>query len=145
MNDVSLNNVEEFNLLGLTITPSLKWRSHVDTVAGKASKVVGILRALKFILPPEALKTICDSLLVPHLNYCILASGYQWERLLKLQKKAVRLITRSPYNAHTDPLFKHLHKLKLPFYFRNMRLSRGRSSCSQYKRQANAAHQSTLS
>ena len=34
------------------------------------------------------------------------------ERLDKLQKHAVRIITRSKYNFHTDPLFRKLNLLK---------------------------------
>ena len=33
-------------------------------------------------------------------------------RLDKLQKRAVRIITRSKYNSHTDPLFRKLNLLK---------------------------------
>ena len=42
-----------------------------------------------------------------------LAWGYENERLTKLQKKSVRIITLSKYNAHTEPLFKKLKLLKL--------------------------------
>ena len=34
-------------------------------------------------------------------------------RLNILQKKAIRIITKSRYNAHTSPLFKNLNILKL--------------------------------
>ena len=43
----------------------------------------------------------------PHLDYGILVWGQspQTIRLEKLQKKSVRLITNSSYNAHTEPIF----------------------------------------
>ena len=50
---------------------------------------------------------------MPHLNYGILAWGYQPGRLVTLQKKAVRAITSSAYNAHTSPIFKNLRLLKI--------------------------------
>ena len=50
---------------------------------------------------------------MPHLNYGILAWGYQHGRLVTLQKKAVRAITSSAYNAHTSPIFKNLRLLKM--------------------------------
>ena len=34
-------------------------------------------------------------------------------RLIKIQKRVIRIITRSKYNAHTEPLFKTLGILKL--------------------------------
>ena len=33
--------------------------------------------------------------------------------LYKLQKRIIRIITKSPYKAHTTPLFKKLNKLKI--------------------------------
>lgn len=39
--------------------------------------------------------------------------GVQSNKLLKLQKKAVRTISKCKYNAHTDPLFKKLKILKI--------------------------------
>ena len=49
----------------------------------------------------------------PHLSYAILVWGYKCNRLVKLQKRLVRIITRSKYNAHTDPLFKRTGILKV--------------------------------
>ena len=68
-----------------------------------------------------------NTLLLPHINYCILAWGYKGPRLYKIQKKAVRIITLSGYSAHSEPLFKQLNMLKiadklrlqeLQFYFK---------------------------
>ena len=50
---------------------------------------------------------------LPHINYCILAWGYNYQRIFKIQKKVVRILSLSKYNAHTDPLFKHLRLLKM--------------------------------
>ena len=53
--------------------------------------------------------------------------GFNPNRLFNLQKKALRIICKSKYNAHTDPLFKQQKVLKLSdiierklykFYFR---------------------------
>ena len=57
--------------------------------------------------------TIYNSMFLPHINYCILAWGYDYQRIFKIQKKVVRIISFSKYNAHTDPLFKHLRLLKM--------------------------------
>ena len=43
--------------------------------------------------------------------------GFEWGRLVKLQKRAVRIITNSKYNAHTEPLFRDLHLLKITDIF----------------------------
>ena len=40
--------------------------------------------------------------------------GLYCNRLIKLQKRSIRTITRSKYNAHTSPLLKALEILSLP-------------------------------
>ena len=57
-------------------------------------------------------------MLMPHLQYSILNWGHKNSRLHKLQKRAVRIMTNSKYNAHTEPLFKSLNLLKLPDIYR---------------------------
>ena len=47
------------------------------------------------------------------MNYCIMAWGSQCEIIYKVQKKAVRILTTSRYNSHTDPLFKRFNLLKI--------------------------------
>ena len=68
---------------------------------------------LKYHLPIFALKTINHSLILPHLHYGILACGHQADRLLKLQKRAIPIITLSQFLALTEPLFKIVGKLWL--------------------------------
>jgi hypothetical protein len=127
INGKLLKFVENFNFLDITIDRYLKWNSHVDKISSKISKVLGILNHLKKYLPAQILKTIYDALINPHLHYGLLCWGTQSNRILKLQKKAVRIITYSKYNAHTSPLFKNLRVLTIPdlyeqkllqFYFR---------------------------
>ena len=44
--------------------------------------------------------------------YGILAWGRQTNAIHKIQKRAIRIIAASKYNAHTEPLFKQLNLLK---------------------------------
>ena len=106
--------LEHFNFLGLTIQKNLNWTQHINKIATKISRVVGILKNLKSYLPQRTLLTIYFSLLSSHLNYQILSWGYDLERIFKIQKRAIRIISGSHPLAHTEPLFKHLHILKLP-------------------------------
>ena len=55
-----------------------------------------------------------NTLILPHFNYCIMAWGYQCNRIIKLQKRALRIISKSKYNAHTEPLLKLHNILKIP-------------------------------
>ncbi len=48
-----------------------------------------------------------------HINYGILAWGHDSDRILKFQKRSVRIISLSKYNAHTEPILKQLQLLKI--------------------------------
>ena len=92
------------------------WSGHVtyiDKVANKISRTHGILDKLKHVLPVYTLKTMYDALIVPHLNYNILLWGFNSNRMSKLQKKAIRIITCGKYNSHTEPMFKRLNLFKV--------------------------------
>ena len=69
------------------------------------------------MLPTYILKTLYNTLFIPHLTYGILARGFDLNRLYKIQKKAIRIITNSNFNAHTSPLFKQQNLLNLEDLF----------------------------
>ena len=75
------------------------------------------MNRLKRYLPLSAMKLMYCSLILSHLQFAITSWGFEWERLSKLQKRAVRIMTNSKYNAHTDPLFKSLKLLKVKDIF----------------------------
>ena len=107
-----IERVHEFNFLGLTIDDNLSWHAHIQKVSNKLSKTIGILNKLKQQVPMYVLRMLYNALILPHIQYSILCWGYRGNRIIKLQKRAIRVITRSKYNAHTDPLFKTFNLLK---------------------------------
>jgi hypothetical protein len=113
INNTKIEYVREYNLLGIILQQNLKWRLHVDMVAKKISKTVGLLCKLKQILPKTALYHIYNTLIMSHLNYGLLIWGHQSGRLQKLQKKAIRCVQKEHFYAHSSPLFKKLNSLKL--------------------------------
>ena len=138
--DIMIDRVHDFNFLGLTIDENMTWKAHTHKIANKISRSCGIINSLKNILPRTILFTLYNSMILPHLQYSILSWGFNPGKVSTLQKRAIRLITRSKYNAHTDPLFKKygllaledifnisvlkfyykLKKNKLPHYLQNM-------------------------
>jgi len=105
--------VTEFNFLGITLDSNLSWKAHVSKIHTKVSRTIAVMNRMKHILPGHILLTIYNSLVLPYLHYGLLAWGVRSHDLQKLQKKAVRIITSSKYNAHTEPIFKSLDLLKL--------------------------------
>ena len=113
INGNNIEQVDEFNFLGLTINEYMSWSSHAKKVSNKVSRVLGVMNRLKHFLPFSALRLMYQSLVNCHLQFCILAWGYEYNRVYNLQKKALRIMTGSKYNAHTEPLFKQLNIMKL--------------------------------
>ena len=110
--ETEIEYVDTFNFLGIVIDKHLNRNAHTNKIANKISKMTGMLNKLKHVLPPQILKIIYLSLIQCHLNYGILTWGYQASRVFKLQKRAIRTITRSNYIAHSEPIFKYLDILK---------------------------------
>lgn len=110
----SIEQVRNFNFLGLTIDEKISWRPHIDKISCKISKAIGILSKLKRQLPLKTLTTIYNSLILPHINYCLLTWCFSPNTRINIQlKKAVRIICNVNYNSHTTPLFKQLRFLSL--------------------------------
>ena len=112
---INIDFVVNFNFLGITINKHLNWTSHVDILSAKMSKTIGILNAIKHVVPTNIMRTIYNCLILCHLNYGTLLWGSQLnvnDKLHKLQKKAARIITLNSYFTHSEPLFKQLFLLK---------------------------------
>ena len=117
IDNTDIEFVTHFNYLGIIIDSyfdtHLSWKSHTNMISQKIAKTIGIMCKLKKFVPSIILQTIYSSLITPYLNYGILTWGTQLSKLCMLQKKAVRIISNSKYNAHTDPLFKKFNVLKV--------------------------------
>ena len=113
INNTIIERVTEFNFWGLTINKFMNWNSHASKISNKISHTLGVMNRLKCYLPLSAMKLMYWSLVLSHLQFAITSCGFEWERLSKLQKRAIRVMTNSKYNAHTDPLFKSLKLLKI--------------------------------
>ena len=109
INGSNIAFVENFVFHGITINNKLNWNSHINKVTNKISKTVGLLNKLRSFLPSGVLQTIYNTLI---LTYGILAWGRHTHAIHKIQKRAIRIIAASKYNAHTEPLFKQLNLLK---------------------------------
>ena len=108
---------EETVFLGLTIDSHLSWESHCRKVANKTSRNSGVLRRVKKFLPPNSLKMLYSSLILPHLQYGLAAWGgcsdQNKKRIVSIQKRATRIVSKSYYNSHTEPRMKKLGILRL--------------------------------
>ena len=112
-----ISRVENVKFLGITFNEFLSRKPHISSICNKVSRCIGIISRLKFILPQNILITLYHSLILPHLTYCNSVWGHTFKshlsRLSILQKKSIRLISSSPYNCPSMPLFKKMNILPL--------------------------------
>ena len=117
IDNVAIECVPNFNFLGIHFNQHLSWKPHITHISNLITKSVGVLNRLKNILPTSIKLMIYNALILSRINSGILAWGYQCERIFKLQKRAVRLITLAKFNAHSEPIFKSLNLLKVQDIF----------------------------
>ena len=120
INNIIIERVSHFNFLGIMLSYNMTWDAHINHISKKISKAIGILYQLKHIYPQRILFTLYTTLIVPHLNYCLILWGSyikENHRLHLLQKKALRIITNSHYIAHSEPIFKDVRCLKITDMF----------------------------
>ena len=86
---ISKANVVIF--FGVRVDINLKWDNHIEYVRSKISKCSGILHKLKLFVPQSVLFTLYNSLILPHISYCIViwgnSSRTKIDTILRLQKR----------------------------------------------------------
>ena len=117
INEKTIKRCHSVTFLGVILDERLNWNEHIDNVSRKISKYIGIMNRLKYELPFNILYHLYNAFILPHLMYCNSIWGNTYskriEGLFKLQKKAIRIITKSNYLAHTSPLFKRIRTLTI--------------------------------
>lgn len=103
--------------LGVYLDENLSFKRHAEIILAKLSRAVYMINRVKHFLPKKALKAIYYSLFHCHITYCptILncIPNPLLEKMVRLQKKAIRLVNGSPYCAHTEPIFIELQILPI--------------------------------
>jgi Skp family chaperone for outer membrane proteins len=116
--------VAQTKFLGVIIDNKLSWKFHMDHISSKISKGIGILIRARQLLYGESLQTLYNTLIKPNFIYCITIWGNSYKsnlhQLHLLQKKIIRILTRSEFYAHTEPLLnkrKMMNIYKMHEYF----------------------------
>ena len=109
INNTVIKLVDSLKFLGLTIDNKLSWKEHNLYLSKTLSRNIGIINKLKMSFPKYILKSLYSTLILPYLNYGILAWGnsfhYQLDKLLILQKRVIRIICHTNRLSHTNSLF----------------------------------------
>ena len=105
---------ESVKYLGIVFDSSFNWDPHICSVCKKLARANGVLSKLRYYVSREVILSLYYSLFHSHLSYSTNAwavNTNSTKRILNLQKKAVRLITFSEFDAHSLPLFTQLRIL----------------------------------
>ncbi|KAJ8047569.1 RNA-directed DNA polymerase from mobile element jockey [Holothuria leucospilota] len=117
INGQRIKQANHVKFLGVYIDSNLSWENHILHVCNQVSKGVGILCRLKHISPRLILRKIYLTLILPHLSYCCIVwsgtTNRHLNKLIVLQKRALRHIYSAGPRDQTNKLFKSLNLLKL--------------------------------
>jgi hypothetical protein len=113
----TIPQVASSKFLGVHIDQHLTWKVHISEISKKIAKNIGIIRRIAYKVPSQILINLYYTLVYPYLTYCnlIWSSTYisHLRGLQILQKKALRVITKSAFNTHTRPIFSHYRLLDI--------------------------------
>lgn len=121
--DIILDNhvigyVNSIKFLGCYIDKCLDWHEHINYVSLCMCKGISILHFVRHYFPASVKKLIYFAYVYPFMTYCVTAWGNSHatyvNRIVLLQKKAIRLIYNADYLAHTAPLAKLGNMLMFP-------------------------------
>ena len=89
--------INETKYLGTQIDKTLSWKEHINVIASKISRGIGMLRYAQRYVPLSTIKIMYWSKVEPHLRYCCTVWGCCTETDLKrlqiLQNRAARIVT----------------------------------------------------
>ena len=106
---------ESVKYLGVKIDTNLTWQHHVNDLSIKLNRVNALLFKMRKYVSLRILRSIYFATFDSYLSYCCLVCAQNFstiQRILILQKKAVRIVNFQKRNFHTSPLFKQNSILK---------------------------------
>lgn len=103
----NVRNHANVKLLGISIDSSLTWKTHVDNTCKRLSRVIFLLVNLKRQVTFKYLKNCYYAFFESIMRYGLIIWGnsVDIDKILLIQKKALRIITGSDYLEHCKPLF----------------------------------------
>ena len=106
---------ESVKYLGVKIDTNLSWKCHVNDLSIKLNRANALLFKMRKYVSPKILRYIYFAIFDSYLFYSCLVWAQNFstiQRIVILQKKAIRIINFQPRNFHTSPLFKQNSILK---------------------------------
>ena len=113
----NIKQTNSIKFLGIIVDNKLNWHEHIIYIKNKVSRAIGIIYKARKYANKQTVKQMYYTFVFPYLIYCCEIWGNtsqtHLDSLIKCQKKIVRVMTFSLYDAHSKPLFEQLHILDL--------------------------------
>ena len=144
---ISNSTIEEaskIKFLGVTIDRNLSFGNHIYNLTSKIRPYVGLLYRCSEFLPKRILVLLYNSYINSQLSYCIEAYGTASNSSLKtlfiMQKRIVRIISKSSSYAHTQSLFRNLNILNVYQLFKYRLLLISHTKFNTHPLDSNTSH-----
>ena len=69
LSNQEIQKEDKTKFLGIIIDQHLTWKSHIDYIVPKISKMIGTLRTIRFFVNQPLLKVLYNSFICPYLHY----------------------------------------------------------------------------
>ena len=112
---MSVKSDTQVKYLGLIFDSNLNRKPYLRELSKKVSRGIGALSKIRYYVNRNILHQLYHSIIYPFLTYGLSIWGNTYSATLKplitLQKRAIRTITFSKPDEHSEPLFKELADL----------------------------------
>ena len=110
--DQEIEMIANTKYLGVQVESQINWDKHVDTIKAKATRALELIKHSKKYLPSDVLNKMYRGIVEPQLSYCCSVWGCCSESkinvLQKIQNRAARIVTNSPYDASAASITQNL-------------------------------------
>ena len=115
LNDELLRTTDTQKLLGVIIDKNLIWDSQIDSVCLKITRRITLMKQLSKYVNKDSLKQYYNSYILPIFDYgCLIwsrCSVTNTNKMLKLQKRAARIILKADIMTPSETMFNKLQWL----------------------------------
>ena len=124
--DIRINNYKlklhsRIKYLGILIDEVLSGNKQIVDICTKLARTNGILSKLRHFVPRKTCVSVYFSLFYSYALYGCLVWSYSTQRnidrIIKLQKRCIRIIIYSEFTEHTGPIFSEIKLLKVKDIF----------------------------
>jgi hypothetical protein len=115
--NISLENVKVHKVLGVLIDNTLSWKNQISKVCSKLNSKIALLKRILFYLSDDMKKMYYNAYILPCFDYCCtvwgkgISSKSDVNKILKIQKRAARIILNKPVLTCSLDMFRELNWL----------------------------------